>query len=57
MSIEEVSFLEGTDKEVLQLCKAYKLSVSSVKYSRGHDADCMEANLKNRIKNCWNCLG
>jgi hypothetical protein len=45
-SIKEVSFEDTLDKEVLQLCKDRNLSVSSVKYSRGHDGDCMNCNLK-----------
>lgn len=50
--IKEISFLSPEDKKVLELCREAKLSVSGVKYSRGHDGDCMEANLKvgSRIK-------
>lgn len=42
----EKSFLSKEDIEILELCKKEKLSVSKVQYSRGHDGDCMNADLK-----------
>jgi len=45
-SIKKTSFTKQRDLDVLKLCQERNLSVSSVKYSRGHDADCMECNLK-----------
>ncbi len=44
--MKEIVFISERD---LDICKAFdeeKLSVTSVKYSKGHDADCMKANLK-----------
>jgi hypothetical protein len=45
-SIKSTKFEEQRDIDVLKLCQERKLSVSSVKYSRGHDGDCMNCNLK-----------
>ena len=44
--INEVSFENKDDKIVLGYCKEANLSVSSVKYSGGHDGDCINCNLK-----------
>ena len=47
-----IKFLDKTEIKVLELCETNKISISGVKYSRGHDADAMEANVKvgNSIK-------
>ncbi len=44
--IKKVSFENKDDKIVLAMCNEAKLSVSSVKYSGGHDGDCMNCNIK-----------
>lgn len=44
--LKEVKYLEEQDQRAYDLFSRYNLSVSSVKYSRGHDGDCMNANLK-----------
>ena len=44
--IKEVSFEDKLDREVLGLCVEANLSVSSVVYHRGHDADGLNCNLK-----------
>jgi len=44
--IKEVSFEDKIDKQVLGMCKEANLSVSSVKYHRGHDGDGLNCNLK-----------
>jgi len=44
--MKKTSWITPLDLEIMKMFDAHKLSVSSVKYSRGHDADSMEANLK-----------
>jgi len=50
--IKETKFITENDLKILKLAKKAKLNVSSIKYSKGHDADCMSLNLKigNKIK-------
>jgi hypothetical protein len=50
MTIKEISFEDKIDKQVLQLCKNEKLSVSGVKYHRGHDGNGLTCNLKLKNK-------
>jgi len=54
--IKEVSFEDKLDRQVLGMCNEANLSVSSVKYHRGHDADAMDCNLKIGSKIVGYCI-
>jgi hypothetical protein len=52
----KTNFTEQPELQMLELLNYAKLSVSSVKYFKGHDGDCMSCNVKLNNKIVGTCF-